>query len=69
MAYREPDHELISRVKRCGLTMREIGAAINDNPSTVSGRLWGYSPLDYRQRQKIIQLCIERERQAVGVPA
>ena len=42
----EVEFELKKRIRRAGLTVREIAQALQEPPGTVAGRLNGFLPLD-----------------------
>jgi hypothetical protein len=58
--------DIIKRKKKLGLTNRDIGNAIGIPPGTISGKLAGFSPLRFRERQAINRFFEMYERGLVG---
>ncbi len=54
MKYSKED-EIKARMKRVGLTARDIANVLNEPPGTVSNRLNGFIPLTFNQRHAILE--------------
>lgn len=55
--------DLKRRYKSLGLTTRELGMVLNEQPTTVCARLNGFSPLTPEQRIKLTKYMDEIELQ------
>ena len=54
MQYKQED-EIKARMKRVGLTARDLANLLGEPPSTVSNRLNGFIPLHFIQRRAILE--------------
>lgn len=56
----EPENELKERMRKSGVTYRDIANCLGRRYSVVSSWLNGFSPLPYECRKAILQLIDER---------
>jgi DNA-directed RNA polymerase specialized sigma24 family protein len=61
MAY-TAEQEIKTRMKRVGLTTRDIANLLGEPPGTVGSRLNGFIPLYFNQRRAILEKLIQEEK-------
>lgn len=50
----QPEDEIKARMRRVGLTTRDLANLLQEPPGTVGNRLNGYIPLLFNQRRAIL---------------